>query len=144
MKVELINREQAAQKCEELKSLAFAIAEVNGTLPGYCNAPECKMWMDYAALLSGGLNKPTERCVFIDGLAARQVFDNKGGIIPGAHELIGRMCADHLQNAELVNGDLLLYYPDGVIETYSFDEEIDAWRFLSKNISINVPSTSVN
>src|SRR5438045_2977958 len=106
MKVELINREQATQRCEDLKPLAFAIAEANGTFPGYCNAPECKMWMDYAALLSGGLNKPTERCVFIDGLAARQVFENKGSIVPGAHELIGRICADHLQKGEIIDGNL--------------------------------------
>ena len=139
MKADLINKQQAFQKYLETKELAFAIAEANGTLPGYCAAPECKLFTAYAGLATE--LKEGEVCIFTDGSPAEQITDFE--IAPGQF-FIGKICAINVKSAEVENQTLLINYFDGVTEEYSFIEDFDAWKFKGKNISINVPSTSAN
>jgi hypothetical protein len=139
MKTELINKEQAFQKYLDTKDLAFAIAEANGTLPSYCEAPECKIFVACAALATE--LKEGDFCIFVDGKPAEQLTDF--AIAPGKF-FIGKICARNVKEAEVENNILRIAYHYGVIEEYSFIEDLEAWRFKGKNISVNVPSTSAN
>jgi hypothetical protein len=139
MKAELINKQQAYQKYVELKDVAFGIAEANETLPGYCDCPECKLFVACAALATE--LKEGDVCIFVDGKPAEQLTDFA---IAGGKFFIGKICARNVKEAEVENNILRIAYHDGVIEEYSFIEDLEAWGFKGKNISVNVPSTSAN
>lgn len=139
MKVELITQDAALKKSEELKELAFSIAKTNDTLPGYCNAPECILYIAYAQLASE--LKLGEVCIFIDDQPAMQITDFE--IAPG-RQSVSKFCTAKLWSAEIANDVLILSYPDGVKEEYSFVQDLQAWKFNGKNISIKVPTTSAN
>lgn len=138
MNVQLINKQSAINGYNKLKEIAFAIAAGNDTLPGYCNAPECIEFMHYAALTQ---LKAGEVCLFIDNLPVMQITDFE--IAPGQF-FIGRMCTTNVEEAYIDNDILSIKYHDGVIECYIYENEFDAWKFHSKNIRVNTPSTSAN
>lgn len=139
MKIELINKQTAFQRYMELKDMAFAIAEVDHTLPGNSEAPECKLFVIYAALTTE--LKEGDVCIFIDGKPAEQLTDIT--IAPGKF-IISRLYARNVNVATIKNNLLFIKYYDGVHEEYSCIEDLGVWRFQKKNISINVPSVSGN
>jgi len=139
MKVELITKEDALQKYNELRELAYAIASANNCLPGECKSPECILFMDCAELAV--FLKTGDICIFINEAPAVQISEVE--IAPG-QLLICKICARNVQSATLDDNALFISYHDGVVEEYSFVEDLHAWKFEKKNISVNVPSTSAN
>ena len=139
MHVELITKQEAFKRYAELKDIAFAISEANGTLPGYCTAPECKLFVACAGLATE--LKEGDVCIFIDGKPADQITDFL--ISPGQY-FIGKICANNVSEVFANEALLSIQYHDGVIELYDYIEEIGAYKFKSKNISINVPSFFAN
>jgi len=138
MKIELIDKDKAFNLYLKLKDLAFAIAEANGTLPGYSTAPECKLFNSVAGLTQ---LRGTEVCVFIDDAPAIQLTDFEFG--PGQF-FLGPLCGSNIKGASIENGNLLVEYFDGVIVQFEYVEEIEAWKFLKKNISIDTNPMSPN
>lgn len=139
MKVELVNAQTATERAAKLKDIAWSIAEANQTTPGYCQAEECKSFCDYLSVSQ--LNKG-EVCVFVDGLAARQLtdFELKRG------KFIGKMCADNLVNAYINNSNLILEYADGVKEEYIYLTDIESWQHSGGNSKLlnNLQSRGIN
>lgn len=126
--IELINKQTAIQRYEETRELAFAIAKANDTLPGYCNARECKENVAYASLTQ---LKEGEQCLFIDGLPAEMLTDFE--IERGEKVVIGKICGENMVKAEIKNDTLFIHYVDGVIEVYTYLNNHECWRYDSNN-----------
>lgn len=138
MNVELVTKQIALKKHAELKALAFSIAAANDTLPAYCAAPECRLYCDYAALASE--LKEGEVCIFVDNHPARLVtnFATEHGTV------VGRLCGLNVMASTIEENYLTVHYMDGVKERYVYLPDINAYQFVDKNISLNLPSTSAN
>ena len=139
MKIEFITKEIAYQKYLELQDLAWSIADANKVMPAECAAPECKLFMCFASLATDLKN--TEFCIFIDDSPAEKLTESE--ITPGKYIIVKMVC-QNVKEAAIKNRILQIKYFDGVVESYSFVQEFSVWKFLSKNISINVPSATPN
>lgn len=139
MKTELVNRQEALKRANEIHDLAFAIAEASGTLPGYSNAPECRLWCKLANLATQ--LRGTEVSIFIDDKPAEQLTDFEVG---RGSKAIAVLCADNVKDASIVNDELVITFKDNVVEYYKFIEEIDAWKFDRKNVSVKIPYAHPN
>lgn len=121
-----------------MKDVAFAVAKANDTLPGYSTAPECQLYCTYVSLATE--LREGEVCLFINGSPAKIIT----GFTLDNNAVIGKLCTLNLVNADFEEGLLVLTYVDGVKERYQYIEGVEAYQFLNKNISINVPSRSAN
>lgn len=139
MKIELITRDVAFERYLAGKDLAFAIANANDSMPGYCSAPECKLFMSYAELST--CLQEGDICISIDNLPVERVTDIE--IAPGEYQIC-KLVARNIREAKVEGEALLVMYHDGVIEEYTFNDTLNAWKFKCKNISINLPSTCGN
>jgi hypothetical protein len=139
MKIEFVTKEIAYQKYLELKNLAWAVAGANNTVPAESTSPECKLFMRFAELATDLKNH--QFCIFINGTPAEHLTESE--IAPGEY-IISKICCQNVEAVAIENGILKIKYFDGVVESFSFIEEIKAWKLHNKNISINVPSISAN
>lgn len=138
MKTELINRETALKRYNELKPLAFAIAEANGTLPGYSSAPECKLFTYYASLTQ---LKQGEQGLLINDQPAWILTDF---YIDEQKQVIGRLCGENIISAIVTDCSLKLEYADGIIEKYQYIDDIDCWKFQESNVKLKLPQRGIN
>lgn len=128
MNIQIITREVALQKANELKEKAFAIAESFGTLPGYCQEPECVAYVAFTALMQ---LREGEACIFINGEPAMQLTDFA---LDSGQRVIGKICAKNIKSAYIEDGRLHLSYTDGVIDTFKFREQLECWEFEKNNV----------
>lgn len=138
-KVELINKKTALKKAEELKTSAFAIAKEEGTLPGYSKAKQC---IQYMQLLKLSQLKRGEVCVWINGEEAKLLTD----MVTEHGQVIGNICGKEIYHGEVVNSELIIHFSDGVIEYYTYLDEIGAWKYDRNNAktSFKLPQPSMS
>ena len=126
MKIEIIGPEKALERANEIRELAFAIAAASDTLPGYCQAPECRSWCDYMAVTQ---LKKSERCVFIDSRAALQLTNFE----VANQFVLGKICVENLHQARIEEERLCLEYVDGLVEYFTYEEQGEYWKFERNN-----------
>jgi len=139
MKTELVNRHDALKRANEIHDLAFAIAEASGTLPGYSDAPECRLWCKTASLATQ--LRGSEVAIFINDKPAEQITDYE---VERCSRVIAVICADNVKDASVVNDELVITFKDNVVEYYKYIEEIEAWKFDRKNVSVKIPYAHPN
>lgn len=139
MKTELINKEEALKRADEIKDLAFSIAKANDTLPGYSNSEECRLWCKLASLATQ--LRGTEVAIFINDKPAEQITDFE---VERGSKAITVLCADNVEDASLVDDELVITFKDNVVEYYKFIEEIEAWKFNRSNTKVKVPYANEN
>ena len=132
MKAQIVNRNEAIKMALQLKDKAFAIANSYGTLPGYCLEPECVMYCDYAALTQ---LKEDEAAIVIDNRVARWLT---GYNLEGCGEVIGKMCVKNAKCAEVINSELVISYNDCIKEYFSFDENLECYKFKCNSLGTNI------
>jgi len=138
MIVELINKELALLRSDFLKEIAWSIAQSYNTTPANCEEKTCRQFMDYLSVTS---LKQNEVCVFIDGLAARQLTNFK---ITDNTYVLGNICGKEIDAAYIDQEELHIRYTDGVIEHYKYHDQAQAWYFDRSNSKIKLPQTSIN
>ena len=137
--IQLVNRKDALKRANEIQDLAFAIAEANGTLLGYSNAPECRLWCNLANLATQ--LRGTEVAIFINDKPAEQLTNFE---VEKNSRTIAVICADNVKDAFLINDEFVISYKDNVVEYYKYIDEIEAWKFDSKNVSVKIPYAHPN
>jgi hypothetical protein len=134
MKTELVDRNEALKRANEIHDLAFAIAEASGTLPGFSESQECKIWCALANLATQ--LKGTEVAIFVNDKPAYQLTDLK---ITSCSKAVAVLCADNVKETIIENDELIIMFKDNVIEYFEFIEDIEAWKFKRKNVSVKIP-----
>lgn len=140
MKVELINNKIAKKRSSELHELAWDIANSYKTVPSNCQERQCLEFIDYLAVTT---LKDNEVCVFVEGLAARQLTDFK---ITDTTYALGKICAKELDSVSIQNNELVIKYTDGVIEYYKYHDKAEAWYFdrNNANTDFKLPQPSMS
>lgn len=108
MQVRLITKALAFEMYQELKPLAYAIAEVSGTTPAFCSALECKLFMDYAVLASH--LQEGDICITINDVPLKRLTDLE--IAPN-NFLVSNFCARNIREAKMEDSNLTVFYHDG-------------------------------
>ena len=140
MKVELVDRNEAIKRAENIHDLAFAIAEASGTLPGYSSAPECLLWCKLSALSTQ--LRGDEVAVFINNRIAEQITEMKtetGNVIGSL--LIYKNQVNHI---DIIDNELVITYNDNIVEFYDYLENLDVWKFKSSNAKNKIPYSHSN
>lgn len=132
MKVNILTKKMALLEAENIKKLAFKMAESFKTLPGYCDEFICKRYCD---LISLSQLPDDAFCVFINDLAANEITDFE---ITNNNYVIGKICAFNLIDAFIADDKLCLKYNDGVLEYFKFRHDIDCWQFEINSLGTKI------
>lgn len=136
-KVDIVTKKEANKRYMSLKDKAFAVAKRFGTLPAYCNEPECVLLMKISPLTQ---LKDDEACIFIDDMPADQLTDFP---LEQGKKIIGRLCVKNVAEAFIQNEftekeRLCLRYFDGIVEYFKYREDLDCWVFDKNSIGTEI------
>jgi hypothetical protein len=128
MKIQILDKNTAYKEALRIKEKAFAIANSYNTLPGYCLEPEC---VRYCSLMALTQLKKDEGTLFCNGEMLRQLTDFKlenGGLV------IGNICVKNAKSAEIIGNELIIHYIDGVLEYFTYSDDIEAYKFKHNSL----------
>lgn len=128
MNIELITKEIATQKWQEVKEEAHVFSDSYQKPIAEINEKVCVDFMNYAALTQ--LQKD-EVCVFINGQPAKWQTTQ---MVEGGGLVIGKLCFKNVHKVFMRNNILCVKFKDGLVEQYRQKNEL--WHPIqSQNLS---------
>lgn len=136
-KVEIVTKKEANEIYLSLRDKAFAVANSFGTLPAYCNEPECILLMKVSPLTQ---LRDDEACIFIDDIPADQLTDFE---LEQGKRVIGRLCVKNvikafIENEFTENERLCLKYSDDIVEYFKYREDLECWIFDKNSLGTKI------
>jgi hypothetical protein len=128
----------AENRRQEIKEVAWSIAEASGTVPAKCHDPICREFWFLCQVACTIAKDHGDQAIVVNNDYAYhlQKHDPAKGGFEGWAE-IGPMLTRDAVDAWIEDSLLCIEYASGIIEYHEFIQAAEAWSYIGNNLSID-------